>query len=71
VSGLIMTRRRRLWSSPSLQRVLEAENQRTEELVLRWSPDHGHSFQEIVRQTGSYETRPLRSRTPSYLPEAD
>jgi hypothetical protein len=49
----------------------EAENQHTEELVLRWSPDHGHSFQEIVRQTGSYETRPLRLRTPSYLLEAE
>jgi len=28
----------------------EPEVERTHEYVLRWSPDHGQSFQEIVRQ---------------------
>jgi hypothetical protein len=28
----------------------ETESQRTQEFVLRWSPDRGRSFQEIVRQ---------------------
>jgi hypothetical protein len=32
----------------------ESENQRTQEFVLRWSPDHGRSFQEIVRQQWNF-----------------
>lgn len=28
----------------------EAKQQRTQEFVLRWSSDRGHSYQEIVRQ---------------------
>jgi hypothetical protein len=32
----------------------ETENQRTQEFVLRWSPDHGHSFREIVRQQWNF-----------------
>jgi hypothetical protein len=28
----------------------DSENTRTQEFVLRWSPDAGHSFREIVRQ---------------------
>jgi hypothetical protein len=28
----------------------ETETERTQEFVLRWSPDGGRSFQEIVRQ---------------------
>jgi hypothetical protein len=28
----------------------DSENTRTQEFVLRWSPDSGHSFREIVRQ---------------------
>jgi hypothetical protein len=28
----------------------ESESERTQEFVLRWSPDRGHSYQEIVRQ---------------------
>ena len=32
----------------------ETEIQRTQEFVLRWSPDHGHSFREIVRQQWNF-----------------
>jgi hypothetical protein len=32
----------------------EAENQRTQEFILRWSPDHGRSFREIVRQQWNF-----------------
>lgn len=32
----------------------ETENQRTQEFVLRWSPDHGRSFRNIVRQQWNF-----------------
>jgi len=32
----------------------ETEAQRTQEFVLRWSPDHGRSFREIVRQQWNF-----------------
>jgi hypothetical protein len=32
----------------------ESEIERTQEFVLRWSPDHGRSFQEIVRQQWNF-----------------
>jgi hypothetical protein len=32
----------------------ESDIQRTQEFVLRWSPDGGHSFQEIVRQRWNF-----------------
>ena len=32
----------------------ETEIQRTQEFVLRWSPDYGHSFREIVRQQWNF-----------------
>jgi hypothetical protein len=32
----------------------ESEIQRTQEFVLRWSPDHGRSFHEIVRQQWNF-----------------
>jgi XRCC1 N terminal domain len=32
----------------------ESETERTQEFVLRWSPDGGRSFQEIVRQQWSF-----------------
>jgi hypothetical protein len=32
----------------------ETENPRTQEFVLRWSPDHGRSFREIVRQQWNF-----------------
>jgi len=32
----------------------ETETQRTQEFALRWSPDHGRSFREIVRQQWNF-----------------
>jgi hypothetical protein len=32
----------------------ESEMQREQEFVLRWSPDHGRSFREIVRQQWNF-----------------
>jgi hypothetical protein len=32
----------------------ESENTRTQEFVLRWSPDTGHSFRELVRQQWNF-----------------
>ena len=32
----------------------ESENTRTQEFVLRWSPDTGNSFREIVRQQWNF-----------------
>ena len=32
----------------------ESETGRTQEFVLRWSPDGGHSFREIVRQQWNF-----------------
>ena len=34
----------------------ESENTRTQEFVLRWSPDNGNSFQEIVRQQWNFSS---------------
>jgi len=36
-------------------RFVESETNRTQEYVLRWSPDGGHSFQEIVRQQWNFD----------------
>ena len=36
---------RRIWL-----RCVERAHERTQEFVLRWSPDGGHTFHEIVRQ---------------------
>jgi hypothetical protein len=32
----------------------ETDTERTQEFVLRWSPDGGHSFKEIVRQQWNF-----------------
>jgi hypothetical protein len=32
----------------------ETETQRTQEFILRWSPDHGRSYREIVRQQWNF-----------------
>ncbi len=32
----------------------ETETERTQEFALRWSPDHGRSFREIVRQQWNF-----------------
>ena len=34
----------------------ETETERTQEFVLRWSPDGGRSFREIVRQQWNFST---------------
>jgi hypothetical protein len=34
----------------------ETETERTQEFVLRWSPDGGRSFQEIVRQQWNFSS---------------
>ncbi len=39
----------------------EPESARTQEFVLRWSPDGGHSYREIVRQQYTFSP-PLTSR---------
>jgi hypothetical protein len=40
---------RRIWLS-----FLEADNERTQEYVIRWSADKGRSFKEIVRQQWNF-----------------
>ena len=35
--------------------MVEAEGARTQELVVRWSPDGGRSFQEVVRQQWHFD----------------
>ena len=34
----------------------DSEKARTQEFVLRWSPDSGHSFREIVRQQWNFSS---------------
>jgi hypothetical protein len=34
----------------------DSENTRTQEFVLRWSPDAGHSFREVVRQQWNFSS---------------
>jgi hypothetical protein len=50
---------RLLFAEPrSLRRILirfrESHVERTQQFVLRWSPDHGRSFKEIVRQQWNF-----------------
>jgi hypothetical protein len=40
---------RRIWLN-----FVESETERTQEYVLRWSPDSGRSFREIVRQQWNF-----------------
>jgi hypothetical protein len=42
----------RIWLS-----IREPEAPRTQEFVLRWSPDGGRSFQEVVRQQWNFDPR--------------
>lgn len=35
----------------------ENDTKRTQEFVLRWSPDGGHSFREVVRQQWNFSPR--------------
>jgi hypothetical protein len=51
-------RLRRIW----LQFV-EAHAERTQEYVLRWSPDGGHSFREVVRQQWNFSPQGSTNET--------
>jgi hypothetical protein len=44
----------------------EPETQRTQEFVLRWSPDHGRSFREIVRQQWNFSPPTTVRETEDY-----
>ena len=47
----------------------ETETQRTQEFVLRWSPDHGRSFREIVRQQWNFSPPGTIRETEDYTVE--
>ena len=51
-------RLRRIWMS-----FQETEAERTQEYVLRWSPDGGQSFQEIVRQQWNFSPHGTTNET--------
>jgi hypothetical protein len=44
----------------------EAEIRRTQEFILRWSPDRGNSFQEIVRQQWNFSSPDATRETEDY-----
>lgn len=45
---------------------VEPVAERTQEYVLRWSPDRGQSFQEIVRQQWNFSPSGATSETENY-----
>jgi hypothetical protein len=47
----------------------DTESQRTQEFVLRWSPDRGRSFQEIVRQRWNFSPPGSVRETEDYAVE--
>ena len=51
-------RLRRIWMN-----FLEPGTERTQEYVLRWSPDSGQSFREIVRQQWNFSPQGATSET--------
>jgi hypothetical protein len=51
-------RLRRIWMS-----FMETRTERTQEYVLRWSPDGGKSFREIVRQQWNFSPQGATSET--------
>jgi hypothetical protein len=44
----------------------DSQNTRTQEFVLRWSPDTGHSFREIVRQQWNFSPPDSERETEDY-----
>ena len=65
---------RLLFDNPQrLQRIRlnfeELAIERTQEYVLRWSPDGGHSFQEIVRQQWNFSPEGATSEIENYQVE--
>ena len=51
-------RLRRIWMN-----FVEPKTERTQEYVLRWSPDSGQSFREIVRQQWNFSPQGTTSET--------
>ena len=51
-------RLRRIWLN-----FVETRTERTQEYVLRWSPDNGRSFQEVVRQQWNFNPQDATSET--------
>jgi hypothetical protein len=47
----------------------ESENTRTQEFVLRWSPDGGQSFREVVRQQWNFSSPSSIRETEDYAVE--
>jgi hypothetical protein len=47
----------------------ESQNHRTQEFVLRWSPDQGDTFQEIVRQQWNFSSPNATRETEDYAVE--
>jgi hypothetical protein len=47
----------------------DSENTRTQEFVLRWSPDAGHSFREILRQQWNFSPPDSVRETEDYTVE--
>jgi hypothetical protein len=45
---------------------LEHEIERTQEFILRWSPDQGHTFHEIVRQQWTFSPHGATEETEDY-----
>jgi hypothetical protein len=45
---------------------LETESERAQEFVLRWSPDSGRSFREIVRQQWNFSPPQTTSEVEDY-----
>jgi hypothetical protein len=54
-------RLRRIWMN-----FLEPGTERTHEYVLRWSPDSGQSFRDIVRQQWNFSPQGTTSETEDY-----
>jgi hypothetical protein len=48
---------------------LEPRTERTQEYVLRWSPDNGQSFREIVRQQWNFSPQGATSETEEHAVE--
>jgi hypothetical protein len=49
----------------------EDEQERTQEFVLRWSPDGGQSYQEIVRQQYNFSPPGATSEVEDYFMDID
>jgi len=57
-------RLRRIWLN-----FVETRTERTQEYVLRWSPDGGQSFREIVRQQWNFSPHGATSQTEDHRVE--